>query len=283
MRENNVEPVAGDSINFLVLGSVEVTSLVNWHGGIPPKTRQLLAVLLMAGRNGMSSGKIATCLWGEAQPPSAPQMVRARVMKLRSMLGPDKWRITRDASSGYRIKVADHEIDAGVFERLLREGHRELAAGKACAALPKLQHAIGLWRGNAAMVGTRDVVELEAEAVRLEELRLLAEELIAEAQLALGRAAEVIPHLLSLTVMYPLREQFLAQLMLALVMCGRCVEAADVYVRARKRFIEEVGMEPSAALARVHDAVLRGDEWQQILPVVARVALGHGERVAVAS
>jgi DNA-binding SARP family transcriptional activator len=69
--------------------------------------------------------------------------------------------------------------------------------------------------------------------VRLEEERLRAVELKAEAELALGRHAELIGELKALVAANPLRERLRGQLMLALYRAGRQGEALRVFQEGR--------------------------------------------------
>jgi DNA-binding SARP family transcriptional activator len=241
---------------FLLLGTVEVS-------GRPPmstRTSQLLALLITSGRGGMPVRRMVQSMWGDDPPPTAPQMVRTQVLNLRRYFGPQHARVVRNGRGGYRMNMTDQETDAGRFESLLLAGRGSLAGGRAAEAARLLDQALGLWRGPVALDGVRDVDVLDAEAVRLEELRLIAEEALVDAELAQGRAGEVIPSLMRASALHPLRERLIAQLMTALIVCGRNVEAADVYLRARQRFIAETGLEPSELLQRIQAGVMRGDQ-----------------------
>ena len=88
-----------------------------------------------------------------------------------------------------------------------------------------------------------------AEAGRLEELRLVALEERIEADVALGRHAELLPELRSLADAYPRRERLQAQAMLALYRCGRQSEALEVYAAARVHLRDELGLEPAPSSA----------------------------------
>lgn len=260
-----------------MLGPVEVGFLGDWHGGVPPMTRRLLALLLSAGPEGMTVPRLVSGMWGDDYPASARQMVRSHVMRLRTMLEragrPAAGRsIIHHPCLGYRIEAEDADIDARVFEKLLRQGRGLMVEGRFAEAAELLEHALGLWRGHHALADVRDVLDLEAEAVRLEELRLLAEELLVDCRLLEGRVQDLVPHLASLRIRYPLREKFLAQFMLALSGTGRRVEAMSAYVGSRQVFIERSGLEPSAQLSTVHGALLRGDPWQSVVPLIAPVA-----------
>ncbi|MFJ9742708.1 BTAD domain-containing putative transcriptional regulator [Streptomyces sp. NPDC101166] len=257
---------------FLALGSIEISAMDNWHSRLPLKSRQVLAILLVLGRNGISPDRISRCLWGEEPPASAVQMVRSHVMKLRAALGREREWITHSPSVGYRVEAGDDEIDIALFEQRMREGRRLLALGHSSAAARTLRSALSLWRGSEALADVRSVLELEAEATRLGELRLQASELAIEARLWDGGACEVLPELLGLVIVHPLRERLVTLLLPALAAAGRRLEAADVYLRTRERFLDQVGIEPSAELARVHQGVLRGDEWPDLLQLRTAVS-----------
>ncbi|MFI1955661.1 BTAD domain-containing putative transcriptional regulator [Streptomyces xinghaiensis] len=186
-------------------------------------------------------------------------------MKLRSVLKPVQASVLRTGIGTYRLEVDDSRVDCAVFEKALREGRCSLSQGRTQEALEKLQTALRLWRGSAALADVRDIVELEAEGVRFDELRMQAEELTIEASLAEGRAVEVIPDLFRLTVVHPFRERFVYQLMLALAMSGRLAEALDVYVHARRRFIDQLGMEPPRELMLLHSEILRNEGNRGVL------------------
>jgi len=264
--------------DFLILGPVEVVSMSCWYGGLPPTTRKLLALLLSAGREGVGVPRIVTSLWGEDHPASARQMVRAHVMRLRAMLEPAGRAVVHHPYLGYRLETEPGDIDAAVFEDLLRQGRGLMVAGRFDAAAEFLERALGLWRGHSALVDVRDVLELQAEAVRLEELRLLAEELLVDCHLMEGRVEDLVPRLAALRVRYPLREKFLAQFMVALSGSGRQVEAMTAFLGSREVFIERSGLEPSAQLTTVHGALLRGDPWQSVVPLISTAARARGHR-----
>jgi DNA-binding SARP family transcriptional activator len=137
-------------------------------------------------------------------------------------------------------------IDATRFERMLDEG-RAAAGGNDALAASLLGRALGLWRGPAyGELAYEDFAHAEAE--RLEELRLMAHEERIDAELALGRHAELLAEVCSLARAHPLREKPPAQAMLALYRCGRQSEALDLHAAAYARLRDELGLEPSAEL-----------------------------------
>ena len=156
--------------------------------------------------------------------------------------------------------MQDEELDAARFERLREEGREALASGDAERASSRLGDALGLWRGAALHDFTYEPFA-QAEIARLEELRLLAEEERIEAELALGRDAELVGELERLVSCTPLREHRRAQLMLALYRAGRQGDALAAYRKARETLVEELGVEPSPELRELERAILAQEDW----------------------
>src|SRR6185437_9197291 len=91
-------------------------------------------------------------------------------------------------------------------------------------------------------------------------LRLLALMERIDADLALGRHAEVVPELEALVAAEPLRERLRQQHMLALYRADRRAEALEVYRETSALLREELGLEPTRALQDLERMVLRQDE-----------------------
>jgi YVTN family beta-propeller protein len=181
--------------------------------------------------------------------------VRVYVSQLRKMLGEDSVE-TRPA--GYMLRAGKGAVDADVFEERLAEGRRLLADGAAGNADDVLRSALGLWRGP-ALADFRYETFARDEIGRLEGLRLIALEQRLEVDLALGRHAEAVPELEALVREYPLRESLRGLLMLALYRAGRQADALAAYQDARATLVEELGLDPSEALQRLEQAILRHD------------------------
>src|SRR4029079_12845961 len=107
---------------------------------------------------------------------------------------------------------------------------------------------------------------LATAANRLGEMRLLAIEQRAEADLELGRAAEIVDELEGLVGAHPFRERLWRHLMLALYRAGRQADALAAYHRARRALDEELGIEPGPELRDLETAILR----QEVAPAAAR-------------
>jgi len=98
--------------------------------------------------------------------------------------------------------------------------------------------------------------QLELQVNRLEEARLCALDQRIEADLRLGRHRELLSELTVLVRQHQLHEQLHGQFMLALHRSGRRGEALNVYQQLRSALVEQLGLEPSAALGRLQRSIL---------------------------
>jgi DNA-binding SARP family transcriptional activator len=243
-------------MEFRILGPLEVED----HGRAVaiggPKQRALLAFLLLTPNHPVSVDRLTDALWGSAPPAAPANALQYHVSQLRKHLGEDVV-VTRDA--GYLIRVEPEQFDLLRFERLV--GEAEGAQPAAAARL--LSEAIGLWFG-APLQDLADEPFAQSEIRRLEEVRLAVLEQRIEADLLLGRHAQVVHELAVLVRENPLRERLCGQLMRALYGAGRQAEALDVYRQTRKTFVDELGIEPSPELRELEASILRQDA--QLVP-----------------
>ena len=239
--------------DYRILGPVEVSAdgRVIEIGG--PRLRRLLAILLLRANEPVPRGTLVRDLWGDRPPAGAQGSLEVYVSRLRKALGSP---VVLTRPGAYCLKVDDGELDAHRFVQLVGQGRSELAADKPEPATASLRAALQLWRGPAlGDLGGESFAQVEAG--RLEELRLGATEDRIEADLALGRHAEVVGELEALVAVHPLRERLHGQLMLALYRGGRQAEALNAYRAARQILVRELGLEPGPALQRLEGAILR--------------------------
>jgi YVTN family beta-propeller protein len=239
-------------IEFRSLGSLEV---VEDDRPLPlgsPKQRALLAVLLIHRRETVSVERLIDELWGEHAPASAMKNVQGYVSNLRKVLG-EEMLITR--GRGYLLQAGAAETDVDRFESLVSEGRRAWQDGDAPSAAAQLREGLAVWRGPALSDFAYEPFA-QSEIARLEELRLVALEDRIEAELALGEHARLVGELEGLVREHPLRERFIAQLMLALYRSGRQADALESYRLARSRLVDELGLEPGPELQRLERAIL---------------------------
>ncbi|WP_117212042.1 AfsR/SARP family transcriptional regulator [Allorhizocola rhizosphaerae] len=243
-------------MRFRVLGTFEV-----WDGDrripLAEKWRALLAILLVNANRTVSVDRLLYELYGEQPPGSAAKLIQVYVSKLRRALNDAQGAVLTTRPTGYCLNLSPNEMDAGRFERLAAEGRQALHADSPESAADLLGTALALWRGPVFADVPRSAA-IEAASVRLEELRLTAWEEWADAQLALGRYAEMIGELRTAVFEHPLRERLRGQLMLALAGAGRRADALAEYAAGRQVLIDELGVEPGAEMQGAHAAVLSG-------------------------
>jgi YVTN family beta-propeller protein len=242
-------------MEFRILGPVEV-----WESGRPVplgrgKQRVVLALLLLNANRIVSSDRLIDQLWNGQPPATAATALQGHISGLRKALGPG---VIATRRPGYVLEVESQQIDLGRFERLRGEARVALERGDPSEAADKLREALGLWRGEAlADIGFEP--SIQAEAARLEDLRLAALEDRIDADLAVGRGAELVDEIQRLVATHPLRERLWGGLMLSLYRSGRQAEALDAYRRARQTLVSELGLEPGPGLRDLERGILAHD------------------------
>jgi DNA-binding SARP family transcriptional activator len=244
------------AIQFRILGPIEA---VDEGGEIVdlgrPQQKAVLAMLLVHANQVVARDRLIETLWQREPPQNALNALQVYVSRLRKALGPEA---IATRPPGYLVQISDGELDLRSFERLVADGRTRLGSGEHVEAAAVLRDALDLWRGP---VLADFAYEPFAQPViaRLEEIRLEAIELRIEADLAAGHHVELIGELEQLVAEHPLRERLREHLMLALYRSGRQAGALDEYRQARRALVDGLGIEPSAALHRLEQAILRHD------------------------
>ena len=220
------------------------------------KRRAVLARLVLAGGDVVSVDRLVEAVWGEQAPAAVRGALHSLISRLRHDLDVDGGRGVRDSvlvsrPNGYAFGAAPDVVDAWRFERLMA---RALTATPV-EAVALLREGLALWRGPAY----GDVAAepwAEAGARRLDELREVAKEKLAETRLAMGESAVVVPDLEALVEAEPLREERWWLLALGLYRSGRQADALGALRRARFVLDEELGVDPGPALQALERDVL---------------------------
>jgi YVTN family beta-propeller protein len=233
--------------------------------------RAVLALLLADAGAVVSVGRLADALWGEETPGGFVTTVQTYVFHLREVLEPARGHgaaanvLVTEPGSGYRLDTRGSSVDSAVFEGSVRVGREAMDRGAYDEASAELAGGLGLWRGE-VLADLADLGFVGPIAARLEELRLVAQGLRIVAELALGRHDGALPEIDRLIADHPLREQFHAQRITALYRSGRQSDALAAYRELRGRLDEELGIEPSPPLQRLHQAVLVQDPVLDWIP-----------------
>lgn len=246
-------------MQFKILGPTEVLDGDRWVVLPAGRGRALLALLIIHAGEVVAAERLVDELWGETPPPTARTALQGLVSRLRKRLEPGRASeapatVLRTAPLGYVLAVDPASVDAHRFRRLLAQAHAAAPAEQAAT----LRTALDLWRGPALADFTYEPFA-QREIAALAELRLAATEQRVEADLALGRHAQLVAEVESLVAAYPFRERLHAQLILALYRAGRQADALDAFRTARRALVEELGIEPGPELRRLEQQVLRQD------------------------
>lgn len=247
---------ADTSLRLRVLGEMTATrdgAVVDLGGR---RQRAVLAALVIMRDQAVPADRLADCVWGEAGPADSTGAIQAYVSHLRRRLEPEAGARRRDGviastGAGYVLRVGPETVDAWCLERAV-----ETAASLAPAEAARvLEEALCLWRGSpyAEWAGEAWV---EAEAVRLTELRAVARERLLDARLQLGDAAVLVGELEALVSEDPLREERWRLLALALYRSQRQADALSALRRARATLAEELGVDPGPVLRSLEAQVL---------------------------
>ncbi|MCF7551709.1 AfsR/SARP family transcriptional regulator [Pseudonocardia sp. WMMC193] len=243
------------SVRVAVLGPVraEVAGAPVDLGG--RGRRAVLARLAVADGEVVSTDTLIDDLWRGEPPPRALGALQVHISHLRRILEPD--RVPRTPASvlvseppGYALRLPRDAVDSRRVAAVLAGADQTEEA---------LVEVLAAWTGP-TLAEFADERWAAPEVARLDELRLVATERLAEARLARGRPADAVPGLEVLLRDHPLREGAVRLLALALYRSGRQADALAVLARARKRLAAELGVDPGPALRALEQDVLRHAE-----------------------
>ena len=241
-------------MQIAVLGPLEVRAGDQVIDVAGARLRALLIRLAVAAPSPVSVSALVETLWGDEPPAEPANALQSLVSRLRRTLNAAD--AVQQVPGGYRLQIGTDDLDLRQFNRLAREGHELLRAGRPVAAAATLREALTWWRSD----DFDPAIERDpALVIRLQEQHLDARADRIEADLAQGQASEVIPELDQLVVTYPLRERLTLLRIQAFAAAGRVPEALGAYEESRRVLADELGIDPSPALQAVHLALLRGE------------------------
>jgi predicted ATPase/DNA-binding SARP family transcriptional activator len=215
-----------------------------------PQAKAVFALLASEAGRTLSTTQLIDELWPTDPPRGAIGTIQTHIATVRRGLGTERRRLrTRDG--GYVLDLDAEELDARRLAALAQEG-RALLRTDAAAAEARLEAALSEWRGEPLVGLTERAPRLQAAARWLRDLHLGAVEDLAQARLELGLPSRVVADLELVVAEEPFRERALALLLQALAAAGRQPEALARYADHQRRLGEELGVDPSTELQRVH-------------------------------
>ncbi|HUG75081.1 MAG TPA: BTAD domain-containing putative transcriptional regulator [Acidimicrobiia bacterium] len=237
-----------------------------------PRQRRLLAALLADHGRLVSTDRLAEVVFAGEPTDAAAATLRTYVTRLRRTLGGHDATIETE-TPGYRLHIGSSTIDAELFEDALFRSRTLRTEGRVAEALDAVAGGLDLWRGP-AYAEFADEEWIAPEAIRLDGLRVDAEEIRLACLLDLGRHDEVVPALSAFAERHPLREPVRLLLITALYRAGRqadALRAADAYRGA----LADIGLEPTEDLERLEDRVVSQDPDLRLTPPSGRHLRGY--------
>ncbi len=209
---------------------------------------------LVARRRGVTIDQLIDVVWPGDPPKSARSALHVHLGRLRRELeavaeGPT---VEREGSN-YRLDLNGWTVDVDLF----RELRHEATTAPATTVVGLLAEALRLARSPAFVVDGESVAP--SAAFQLAAARLDVEEQLVDALLDVGRYADAERAAIELVDAEPFRERRWALLMRAEAMQGRRRDALATFQRARRRLVDELGLEPGDDLQQTQRFVLSGD------------------------
>ena len=207
--------------------------------------RRAIVFLALHANEVVSTDRLADAVWGEHAPADVQHAVHSLVYRLRCLApkGNESVPLVRH-DPGYLLEIPLKQIDSHVFAFHTNRA-RVLLGDQPAEAREHLDAALSLWRGDPLL----DVAYerwAAAEIRRLNEVRLMACENLAAANIALGDAELAISELEMMTELHPFRESLWVLLWQALAQTGRHLEVVASHRRATEILTHEFSITPSA-------------------------------------
>ncbi|MDJ0665385.1 MAG: AfsR/SARP family transcriptional regulator [Acidimicrobiia bacterium] len=246
-------------ITFGILGPIVINRPDGTSSHPTGREAKVLAAMLLSINKSIPTFDLISIVWGDSPPASPETALHNVVYRLRRTLEDTGVAATIEkAADGYGLMADPMVVDAARFEWLLATADRENGA----TAREVLDDAMDLWRGEPFGSRLNGSQLFHAETQRLTALRWLAVEDRIRHDLASGGHREVIPELVGLTTMAPIRETLWAFLIAALYLSDQRGRALQAYQQARAHLAEAIGVEPGRPLQELVGAVVDQDDYR---------------------
>ncbi|WP_405056491.1 tetratricopeptide repeat protein [Kribbella sp. NBC_01505] len=242
------------------------------------RNQTLLAVLALRANQVCTPEELLDAVWQDNPPGTGLKVVPPYIYRLRQALPED---VLGRTSDGYILRLAEGALDVSDFEAAAAQAQVHRANGDLEAAAGEYARALGLFRGEpfAGLAGRY----LEAQRHRLAERRDKVFGDRVDLDLERGRSSELVAELVPVVTAKPFDERLAGQLMRALAADGRQAEALELYTRTRDILIDQLGVEPGAALREVHRTILRNEAAESVrdeLPYAGSTFVGREAELA---
>ncbi|GAV38931.1 transcriptional regulatory protein EmbR [Streptomyces acidiscabies] len=253
-------------MDIRILGSLSLSEHGRDATPSARKPKQLISLLLLNEDRVVSTESLISEIWDTRPPRSVQTTLQTYVVQVRKLLsealqipvGKVARNVLLTRNGGYTLILRDADFDLYRFRSLEQAGMTAFEEGDDESAVRTFDQALALWRGN-ALADVEAGRMLEPEVARLEQSRLTVMECRLEIELRRGRHRQSLGELASLTARYDDNENLHALYMLALYRSGYRGKALEKYRSFHKWMRDELGLDPSPRLQRLHHAVLDGD------------------------
>ena len=239
------------------------------------RQQTVLALLLLEANRVVPTDRLVDGVWDDEPPVTSRSQIHICISSLRRQL-PGGAEFVDTRAPGYRLRVADGELDLHRFEAHVGAARAAVKEAAPQHAVVEFRAALSLWNGPALDgVGSRLV---RSAAAAQDERRLAVHEECLELELehGPGNAHELAEELAALAYAHPRRERLLGLLMTALYRAGRQAEAMEEFRKARARFVAELGIEPGQELKDLYQRMLTQDPALSRPAAARRPVLIHG-------
>ncbi|UYM04513.1 AfsR/SARP family transcriptional regulator [Solicola gregarius] len=213
------------------------------------RVRALLVMLALSAGRSVPVDTLSRGVWGDDPPERVRGSLQTYVGRLRRVVGAER---VATEETGYRLDIPADAVDLLQFERLVTESSE---ADDPDTESARLDQALALWHGDPFGGAPSEWIEQQL-VPELTERHLQAVERRIDLDLSDGNATAHLPMLRNLIERHPLRETLWMRLLTALDDAGRTAEALERYEDLRTRLADELGVDPSPELQRVHQQLL---------------------------
>ncbi|WP_346767992.1 AfsR/SARP family transcriptional regulator [Streptomyces sp. JB150] len=256
---------------FLALGPLVVHGAKGEVKLSGDRQRILLNMLLLESNRVIEVERLIRAIWDDSPPVTDRSQIRICISSLRRQFaGGDVPATIETHKTGYQLQVRDDDIDLHRFARLIGQARLEARTRAPGEVVGLFREALALWRGPlGAGLGSP---LLDSVALKYHEDYHSALEDCFELELRLGYHRRILGELTHHVTEHPFRETLIAQLMIALFQSGRTADALALFRTTRRRFSEELGIEPGERLRSLERLILgsseartQSEEWRNLL------------------